>query len=546
MEVSEETKLAKEVIQALLKAKKTLRMYPSNNPIYVKTVDDTFRKADDLLNLQDEFKVRIKQNELLFGSDVIYQNPAKDDNLALFFFKDGLREMSFRRGLTRDEFHEFLDVLAFDYEREDLEDDVVTLLWEKDFQNIKYVVDEAVLTEDEDYEKDAVRQAKSSAPQEDDLKRAYEDASGAEDEAEATLVPITDKDLKSLVREVERDQTDKKEKFTEMLFDMLYHSESAEEAKDIVEILMSALEFTLSHGDLSGAVRILNKAREMAGTTITEDMKRHLASLSGFAGSQKLVKSVGDLFDTGALENEAVFSEYVEFLDKNAIAPFMTVLGELKSINARKMFINALIFLGNKDIVALAKGLRDDRWYVVRNIIYVLRMMADKRAVEYLTKAIKHNDVRVRKEVVKALGELGAQGVAQNIRECLDDPDSTVRAASIRALGALGSDYAKRTLFEKITDKRFKDVEFAEKKEYFEALVRWKDAEVFDFLMRTVRRSVIFGKSKNDENRACAAYALGLLGNKDALSALHKLRDSGSKFLSEYAYAAIRRIEYGR
>jgi hypothetical protein len=49
-----------------------------------------------------------------------------------------------------------------------------------------------------------------------------------------------------------------------------------------------------------------------------------------------------------------------------------------------------------------------------------------------------------------------------------------------------------------------------------------------------------------DEQRACAAYGLGLLGCKDALPVLHKLRDSKNKLLSQYAYSAIKRIEYGQ
>jgi len=92
----------------------------------------------------------------------------------------------------------------------------------------------------------------------------------------------------------------------------------------------------------------------------------------------------------------------------------------------------------------------------------------------------------------------------------------------------------------------FLGAEFSEKKEYFEALSHWKDDEVFSRLMGIVKKTHLFKKAKHDEVRACAAYGLGLLGNKDSLPALYKLRESKNKFLSEYAYSAIRRIEYGR
>lgn len=546
-EQPEEIRHAKELIQILLRAKKNLRIYPPNNPIFSKTIEDAFRKMEEFLSMTDEFKLRIKQNELFFEKASIYQNASKEDNLALFFFKDGLREITFKRGLTIEEMHDFLDVISFDFEREDSEDDVITLLWEKDFKNIKYVVDETVLTEDDNYEEEASKTAREVVPTEDDLKKAYEDATLVEELKEVNLMPITDRDLEALVKEFEKDSYGKREKLMEILFDMFRNAETPAENEDIISILKGAVEFSIKHGDLEGAVDVLRKTTEiMNSSDATDEIKKNIAGIFSAAGSDDVIKTIGELLDSGAVVNESTFNDFVAFLGRNAIQPFMSVLGDLKTINARKTVINALTALGSKDILALAKGLKDDRWYVVRNIIYILRRIGDKRAVEHLTKAVRHSDVRVRKEALKALGELGGQGVLQPIRESLDDPDVTVRSSAVRALSSLGTDYAKRILIERVNDGKFKNAEFAEKKEYYEALARWKDAEVFDFLMKTLKKTTLFGRAKNDENRACAALALGLVGNKEALQSLYKLRDSNNKVLSEYAYSAIRRIEYGQ
>ena len=45
----------------------------------------------------------------------------------------------------------------------------MTLLWERDFQNVKYVVDEAFLTEEDDYESATVREVKDKASDADEL-----------------------------------------------------------------------------------------------------------------------------------------------------------------------------------------------------------------------------------------------------------------------------------------------------------------------------------------------------------------------------------------
>ncbi|HBH61676.1 MAG TPA: hypothetical protein DDX85_08065, partial [Nitrospiraceae bacterium] len=133
---------AKDLINALIKARKNLRMYPVHHPIYEKTVDDFISKMFSCLEV-DTIKIRINQYDIYFDDEVIYHSKDKDESLALFFFKDGLREMSFSHGITRNEINEFLRIISLDYEKDVLDDDIVTLLWEEDFQHIKYVVDDA-------------------------------------------------------------------------------------------------------------------------------------------------------------------------------------------------------------------------------------------------------------------------------------------------------------------------------------------------------------------------------------------------------------------
>lgn len=547
MEVSEEAALAKDVLQAFLKAKKTLRMYPPNNPVYIKTVEETFRKVEEFFDVMDELALKIKQNEIFFGNEPVYQSTGKEENLALFFFKDGLRELTFKKGLDAEELTDFLKVTASDFERENIEDDVVTLFWEKDFQNIKYVVDEEFLTEDETYEEEAIQQVKESVAEEADITRAYEEAFEAEETKELEVVPITEKDLNSLVREIQDDSLNKTKRLVEILFEMLYETENLDELKDLVSILNTAVEYSVRNSDMASATEIFRKSKELIGSkTISDSYKRALGLIFQFASSREPILELGRLLDSGQEVEEGLFLEYVGCLEKGAIQFFITLLGELNSIEARKKVLSALTLLGGRDIDALAKGLGDPRWYITRNIIYVLRKIGDRRAIEFLVRAARHSDVRVRKEVLKALGELGGQGVLQTLRDFLDDPDPAVRTTAVRALGSVGTDAAKMIILDRLSNKGFIGLDFNEKKDYFTALSRWNDQTVNDYLMRTLRKRTFFKRMKNDENRACAAYCLGLLGNKDALSELHRLRDSKNQLLSEYAYAAVKRIEYGK
>jgi len=113
-------------------------------------------------------------------------------------------------------------------------------------------------------------------------------------------------------------------------------------------------------------------------------------------------------------------------------------------------------------------------------------------------------------------------------------------------VGSIRSAAAKSIILQRMADKNFNKNDFNEKKEFYEVLSHWKDNDVIEFLMNTLKKKAFFGRAVNDENRACAAYCCGLMGCKEALPLLYKIRDSQNKLLREYAYTAIKRIEYGQ
>lgn len=549
METFGDIREAKDILQNLMKAKKTIRMYPANNPVYIKTLEEAYERFTAFFDYKDDLTLKIKQNSIYYESEQVYHNPEKEDNLALFFFKDGLRELTFKKAMSQAELEEFLKITALDFDREVVDDDIVTLLWEKDFQNIQYVVDEAFLVEvdEEDYETKAEEKLQEKVTDVNDLMKAYADGFIEEDRKELSIVPLSDKDLQMLVKELEQDSSDKTEKLSFILFELIYQSENKNDLEDAFRFLRDTIKFSLEHGELSVILNVMKKATAIIEDPLLgESEKQYMKMLSSYMGTDEIIALLAEILDGGIEIEGTVFAELVEFLDKNAIEPMVKYLGELKTIRARRSVIDALIALGKKDIQALSKGLEDHRWYVVRNIIYILRKIGDKRATEYLLKTVRHADVRVRKEVIKALGELGGREVVQTLRECLNDPEAQIRISSAKAFGSIGSEPAKKIIIDKISEKTFKERSFDEKKEFYEVLTRWKDADVFDFLMRTLNKKSFFGRSKNYENKACAIFSLGLLGNKDAMPALYKLEESGNKLLREFSHAAIKKLEHGQ
>jgi HEAT repeat protein len=542
MDVLDDIKLAKEIVNALLKARKMFRMYPESNPMYARILDDTYGKFKEYLDFKESFTLKIKQNELYCDSEQVYSS-------SLFLFKDGLREITFKKDFSRGELEDFLRIITVDYERMLLDDDVVTMLWEKDLPNIKYVVDETFLADDEEnYEAKATTEIKEKTASFDEISRAYSDSFSEEGAKEITIVPLTDKDLQVLVKEIEADSNENKiKKLILIIFEILYQAETKSDYEDAVYFLKGAIEFSLRHGDLESAVNIMKKISEFTeGSSIPDTMKKYLTLVTTFASSESAIKLLGEFLDSGVDIDENIANEYAKFLDKNAIQPFISILGDLKTIPGRKTAINALVILGSKDIPAIAKGLYDTRWYVVRNVIFILGKIGDKRAADYLVKNVNHSDVRVRKEVVKALGDIGSQNVLLTLKQCLEDSDVQIRTSAARSIGSVASIAAKNIILQAVSNKSFMGKDFNEKKEFYEVLSRWKEKDVIEFLLKALAKKSFFRRKLNDENRACVSYALGIMGSREGLPILKELANSKNLQLREHAGNAVKRIEYGK
>ncbi|RJP85555.1 MAG: HEAT repeat domain-containing protein [Desulfobacteraceae bacterium] len=545
METGEEIKAAKGILQILLKARKNLRLYPANNPVYAKTLEESFEKFTRFFQFQDQLIFRIRLYDIYYMDELVYHNTdQKNENLSFFLFKDGLRELTFQKKMPVEELTSFIKIISMDFEQDVLDDDVVTLFWEADFSYIRYVVEDEVLA-DEDYEAQAVAGVKARQTEPGSFQAAYDDATAVEIKIQnPAIVSLTESDLKMLFIELEDDAKDKIDKFMTIIFEIFYKAKTAKEVEDVVGFFNSAIEYAVRQGNIQAVMNTLERLAQIAQSSrVNEIVKHHIKSVFHFTGSQQILDLVGQHFDSGLKPDPKPFQELIRFLDKDSIPHLMDLLGNLDSIYARKVIIDALVYLCPKSLLTITKGLSSPKWYVVRNIIYILRENKDSRAVEYLLKTVSHPDLRVRKEVIRALGELGDSRVLPALQSFLDDPDMQTRLAAVRALGSLSSGQAKAMVLVKISEKAFNDKSFNEKKEFFHVLAIWKDKEVVDFLIKTLMKTALFGSAKVYESKACAAYSLGMIGDRSALPYLFKCRGAHNKLLQKFSETAIQRIE---
>jgi HEAT repeat protein len=547
MEPVEDLKLVKEILQGLPRARRIIKTYPNNNPVYLGTIGDVYGKFERLFSVREEIALVITRNEIFFDSVEVCRSEGGELDLPFLFFRDGIMEIRFRRDLTRSELEEFLEIIAVDLAPDDPDDDLVTLLWERDFENIRYFVDESLLMEEGDYQKEAIERVKTKMPGIEQALKTHGTSIAYVDPGTIPAADIGEDDLGALLVDVDRSRASHHvQKLAEILLEMVRYGHGGDNPEELQSFFKDLLIYQLRQGDFGAFMDIGTMIRQAGdGSDGSEALRIACSRLTGLFGSPDVVAQIGTVLDNAKELSNDILMDYVALLSAEAVDPLVSLMGDLSSIQGRKRVIMMLSSLGRTNLQALARALRDPRWYVVRNIVHILRQIASPHAVEYLMQGLRHEEPRVRREAIRALGELKNPSTLTVLKGSLQDPDPANRAHAVRALGDFGSDDAKKILLHEIGSRGFDEQGFDQRKEFFQALSRWKDREVLEVMMRILRGRSLFRWGRVEENKALAAYALGLMGQREALPILRELKGTSSRVLREYAEQAIRTIEHG-
>lgn len=116
----------------------SIKLYPPDNPVVKKSVDSFYERIKEFLDEYEELIVRIGEFSFSYKGEIVFQDEEKKSSLPFFFFKDGMREISFHEGLDKKELRDFLEVIKEESELPLEDSDIVNSLWAKDFAHIRY------------------------------------------------------------------------------------------------------------------------------------------------------------------------------------------------------------------------------------------------------------------------------------------------------------------------------------------------------------------------------------------------------------------------
>lgn len=214
-------------------------------------------------------------------------------------------------------------------------------------------------------------------------------------------------------------------------------------------------------------------------------------------------------------------------------------LSTANEIKTRRILIEEITKLGDVAYNRVLYHLKDERWFVVRNMVTILGSFARRDSLPYLFEVALHPDIRVRKEVIKSLARIRDRKVIAFLKNRLnEEAEEDVKLLIIFTFGILRSNEA----IDEIIKMLEKEKSLAIKKECLIALGKIGDKRTFEILKKYALRKSFFKKGENRILRLAAINGLAEFNIGEAVKVLEKLRDDSDVDVRDAAFEGLQKI----
>jgi HEAT repeat protein len=225
---------------------------------------------------------------------------------------------------------------------------------------------------------------------------------------------------------------------TETFLDLLgRHGD--DKAASVLSRLEQLVQGALARGSLAEASAALEGMARLAADETTPEttraaMRGHLDRLARVETLSMVAASLGM---PGAAPGPAAV-RLVRLLGPGAIRGLLQVLVEEQVRVRRRRVFDLLSLLGVDVVPEATRWLGDPNWYVVRNMIALLRAVGDRSSLGTVRRLTAHADLRVRLEALRSLLELDPAVGHGFLLTAIADRDPRAATAAVELAGQHG------------------------------------------------------------------------------------------------------------
>jgi HEAT repeat protein len=219
---------------------------------------------------------------------------------------------------------------------------------------------------------------------------------------------------------------------TTVLLDLLAVAEPGRAVESALARIEQTFRAWLERGAYHEASTLLDDLHAVAAGGSAE-LKGAIEAHIG-AGSRipALIESILE----AEVEKLPLLRRIVTTLGTPALRHLLAALAEEGDLSRRRRLFDFIASLGPVIVPPAIEFLGDSRWYVVRNMIALLRVLEDRTSIPEVRKLGRHEDLRVRMEAIKSLFALDGNVPKNLLDDLFAHPDAKLAQGAVALVGA--------------------------------------------------------------------------------------------------------------
>lgn len=550
---SPETTSIKHLLRLLDRMAKSVRTYGATNAVAVKFFTQFHQELTTHLDEYNNLGFVVQRSELYVGEDCVYATEESlGENLAFRLYSDGIRELRFHNGVTEEDLRGFLDCLWGAADGSDADDDFVTRMWVKDLTTITLVTAEEIVMSALEAQIFEPQETGFYKPPPESMKEiaAAEKAKGA-NLARAAARPssgdtvgyeLSVSEMARLAEEIQAEtQTDQALYVLDMVKAILASEQSPILLGKALDLLAHSIDTLLDSGNWTTLLEVMAILRELdaLSQTLTPAHKDTIAKILTSSLSDDRLGHVEAALNRKAEQSTEGLDEYLKQFTGDAIPAFCTLLGNLQHAEHRAVVAQTLTLLGKAQPEVLLKTLTDRRPHLVKAVLTILMKWQDPRYIDAIEKVIRYPDASVRREVLRAIGQLRPSGNANRIVALVTDEDELIRLNALKLLQS-GAYTTQFEVWESlVTTESFADRPVGDRRGIYQAMrVSVGDGAV-PYWRGLLADWGWLGRHRKEEQALMAVESLARLGTEAARAALEHGQLKGNTAVRQACAAAL-------
>ena len=535
----------------ITKGVRATQLYLPNNPVYQRAIDNVRGGFRTLFQSIDELVLQVTEGELKWEDEVVYTNENKSESIAWTLYKDGVRSLTFRPGLEDDELVRFLRILHQARNLQaDAADDLLTLLWEQDFQYIGHTFRE-LLTENAVPIEPGAEVPPVSAS--DVAQGVHEEAPPRPegmvsiDDFDTTLYFLDEKEIAYLQQEVDREYSqDLRANVLGMLFDLLELQTYGTVRAELISILENFIPYLLGAGDFRSVAYILSETRTILqrARELIPDHRQALESLpTRLSQPEALSQLLQSLDEATVHPTEDELSALFQELRPEALVTLVGWVPRLANERVKSLVLASAERLAQANAGEVLKALSSEDGDTQLEMVRLAGRLKLAGAPDGMGRLLEIGDKPLKLAVVEALTAIASPSALRVIEKTIEDPDRDVRIAGVKFLAGRGHRNAFKQIDAAVNGGKLKDADLTEKMAFFEAYGALAGGSGVTPLSRMLlARATLLGRREDPETRACAAMALGKIKTPESRNVLERAREDKEPLVRNAVSRALREL----